>query len=643
MRIINIDKYAEAILKISCGDTRFSEISAEWFEMKAFEIAMPKGFKFPENYPACCVYHTNLVNTMRETFDRFPQCCSAHKKMLATSWFSKEDYRYIETKVGNQILFSKYMIVQQIHNIDWFEDITDYIDYNYASFGQFPTGYGPALGLNQYLTGLKNEVDSLEIPEVETAKKKRLLEFIDGLTAPIKSINIDLSQLETTYKNWLKIFPFEISYFKELRNYFENTLPVLKGKPTTNRYSNVTKIKILTQSDFVIFLNTLTKNLLDKVNSHVLVTKGVITDVKKHSIELLSANHKITQTTTLSKFSEGEQEYVDVLRAWLSNEKIYFAELANLVSTNIAEQVASNIQFPRLADEGQFEDFVCDLYNAEFPGALYQKFGKKGNTQKGIDIVSIRRKEAIQCKKKEVSRAYIAKELKEDFESDATRALELEMEVDRLIFASTHDDSAELIEYAATLKRRINTPFDITYIGWQTLSAMLRRQQHLIIRYYGESWGLNPNNTVSKPFLPQTYLLNIPPIVYKAYVEAHTMWDTGVTSEMLEGNNYLSNQLFSILIDLAIAAFPPAHFHGMEPEAFFHQKIGRLMDSAYAAQPKQPGTMHIVIASGQRAEIIKEYIVRIVKDATAESFFAFWKASWDRAIECNKDDSEFDK
>jgi hypothetical protein len=644
MRIIDIERYSEAVRKMTCGESRFGEISAEWFEMRAFDIKAPQGFTAPEKYPACCEYHTNLVNTMRETYHKFPNCCIAHKKLLNTTWFKKNDYEYVVDKVGNQLMYTIYIVGQRISNDDWFEDITDYISYSYSSFGQFPTGYGPALGLNQYITGLTNEIEALDITEANAFKKRRILEFIKRLTSNKSKEKIDLNVLETTYNNWLKVFPFNISYFKELKKYFEKHFPIVKGPSKTNRYSGITSIKLLTQSDFVSFLNSLTRTLLDKVESHILVSEGVISDLKKHSVELLSSNHRINQATTLSKFSEGELEYVEVLRHWLANEKSYFTELTGVITLEDAgtQRLPVNVHFPQIQDEVQFEDLVCDLYNAEFPGGVYQKFGKKGSTQKGIDIISISHRVAIQCKKKDLSRGIIIKELKADMEADVAKAKLLDINIDRLIFVSTFSDNTELIEWGAKLKSQLKANFEILYLGWESLSGILRKHNNLILRYYGDAWGLTIKKETPRHFVPKTYLFNIPPIVYKAIAEARKFWDTGITAEMLEGHHYLSEKLFLVLRDLAATAFQKSYFEGMSVEEFFQQRISRLMDAAYAAQPRTPGTMHIVIAAGQRSEIIKEYILEIVSGALFGDDYLEWLQLWNRANLCDENDEQFD-
>lgn len=64
----------------------------------------------------------------------------------------------------------------------------------------------------------------------------------------------------------------------------------------------------------------------------------------------------------------------------------------------------NKFQLPPLSNEDVFEQSVCDLYNLEFPESRFQRFGKKGNNQNGIDIISIKRRIAIPCKKKEIQR-----------------------------------------------------------------------------------------------------------------------------------------------------------------------------------------------------------------------------------------------
>jgi len=136
-----------------------------------------------------------------------------------------------------------------------------------------------------------------------------------------------------------------------------------------------------------------------------------------------------------------------------------------------------------------------------------------------------------------------------------------------------------------------------------------------------------------KKFVPPTYLNNLPRIKYKSYIDAHELWDTGITSRMHDGNKLLANKLYEILIDITETAYTSDFFEGKTVSQYYNDLILKFMKAAYDAQPNLQGTMYRLIAHSQRAQIIDDFIVKIVKDITDNSDFLQWKAKWDMAKE----------
>lgn len=145
-----------------------------------------------------------------------------------------------------------------------------------------------------------------------------------------------------------------------------------------------------------------------------------------------------------------------------------------------------------------------------------------------------------------------------------------------------------------------------------------------------------------KKFVPKTYLANLPKVKYNAYIEARKYWDTGITSEMLRGTNILYDRLFKILIDLSGTAYTEDFFEGQSTTEYYSSKISRFMSSSYESQPTDSGSMHTVMAHGEMSEIADEFVIKIVKDVTDESYFPVWKKKWDRASELGAKGEEVD-
>lgn len=101
-----------------------------------------------------------------------------------------------------------------------------------------------------------------------------------------------------------------------------------------------------------------------------------------------------------------------------------------------------------------------------------------------IDLLSSTKRVVIQCKKKEVKRRGVLKELKDDFDRDVQKVLKLDFKVSGLIFASTFQDSATLIEYLQRLKDQYMLDFGVSYVGWESLSAKAVEHPSILRKYF---------------------------------------------------------------------------------------------------------------------------------------------------------------
>lgn len=273
----------------------FIEIDAEHFFMQGFNTRPIEGYEAPNNFPNCCNYHKHVLNDAESFYNRFPNCCKAHKKLISKPWFRKEIYEGLPAKIVNQVSFTEHHISHVLDKPDWFEDIVDYIEWNVASFGH------PAVGLHVYLGNLKHYVKETK-SEIPDEKRKRIAQFVDEYYKPIEktSEKLSLNVLYETYQKWIRTFPFEVSFFKELKKSFSKKLPIISGIPTVNRYSGIAKAKMLTKRELAESLVTTTKNLLQTISSVELLNKGLITDVQAQQIEFINESHKITQASLLS-------------------------------------------------------------------------------------------------------------------------------------------------------------------------------------------------------------------------------------------------------------------------------------------------------------------------------------------------------
>jgi hypothetical protein len=313
----------------------FIEIDAEHFTLSAFETKPIEGYEAPTNketgeqFPNCCPFHKSVFEGAESWFLKFPNCCDQHKAMVSKWWYNKANYSGIAEKIVKQLSYTEHHISERINIDDWYKDITDYIEYNVSSFGH------PAIGLHLYLGNVKHYIKNTnsEIPKI---KRQVLIEFIETYyNSPIdidKTNKTDLNVLYSTYQKWLEVFPFEISFFSTLKPHFEKQLPILNGKPETNKYTGIAKVKMHTKGSLIDVLLNLTNNLLTQINTTTLYEKGLLTEPQKIKLELVLNERKMKLKQGYVNSSKDEkQRYRKILKEWFADEKRFIDEVTPIV------------------------------------------------------------------------------------------------------------------------------------------------------------------------------------------------------------------------------------------------------------------------------------------------------------------------
>jgi len=312
----------------------FIEIDAEHFTLPAFETKPIEGYEAPTNketgeqFPNCCLFHKSVFEGAESWFLKFPNCCDQHKAMVSKWWYNKSNYLGIAEKIVKQLSYTEHHISERINIDDWYKDITDYIEYNVSSFGH------PAIGLHLYLDNVQHYIKNTksEIPKI---KRQVLIEFIETYyNNPIDINKTDLNVLYSTYQKWLKVFPFEISFFSTLKPHFEKQLPILNGKPETNKFTGLAKVKMHTKGSLIDVLLNLTNNLLTQINTTTLYEKGLLTEPQKIKLELVLNERKMKlKQGYVNSSKDEEQRYRKILKEWFADEKRFIDEVTPLVKS----------------------------------------------------------------------------------------------------------------------------------------------------------------------------------------------------------------------------------------------------------------------------------------------------------------------
>lgn len=334
-RIINPDAFIHAAKQVKAG--RFGAIEAADFEMPAFDTKPLEDYEKPKDFPNCCDLHKLTYESAVDFFGKFPNCCTAHKKLLSAKWFKKEDYEKMPMRVVNTLRHTEDVIEKRINEQDWQEDITEYIEYCYHSFGSFPTDYGPPLGKEIYQHFLKIYLASTD--KIPQDKRDRLIHLIDASKdEKEKAEPTDLNLLLDHYRKWVKEFPFNITLFKDAKPKFEKSFPpIFSGKPTYNRYLKTSKAKLITQKQLIDFLLDLTKEMLSMVKADEMAKEMSLSEITIHAIDLLNEDLRIKNAILFGEYSKGELKYMKFLKKWLTSHKNYFRDFSTLINRN--EQV----------------------------------------------------------------------------------------------------------------------------------------------------------------------------------------------------------------------------------------------------------------------------------------------------------------
>ena len=278
-----------------------------------------------KQFPFCCSMHQFIHDDVKAGLD----ILISEKRYFDKWWFKIENYQDLPLKVATQIILTQYHIDNKFDNPEGAQDIIEYIEYIIESFGQ------PRIFAEYYLCYLKQILEQSEVNEKEKEVYKALLEHIeDTYYKPQEKVEFpDLNELYATYQKWIEHFPFDIVYFKDLKEKFKKQLPFfLQSAPINNRYTGIAKGKIHDKAGLIGILVNTTKELLKQVNAIELVKQSVIPDTKQHTIELLNETLRIKNENLLGEFNNGETKYLGILEKWLTNQKEYFIEITQLTT-----------------------------------------------------------------------------------------------------------------------------------------------------------------------------------------------------------------------------------------------------------------------------------------------------------------------
>lgn len=398
INIINPENFIKAFTDINCGKAFAAEISSQDFELNQFATQPLDGYKAPEGFPNCCNNHRQIFQIGKEKLNAFPNCCDGHKKLNDAAWFKKKNYAYLPHKLVSTLAYTFHCIGKCIDQDDWYKRISDYIEYTKSSYGQFPSGYGSPLGLDLYLHNLERNIENEK--EISERKKERLLAFIKKYFEPLQEIEqTDINILISKYKEWLKIFPFELSFLSHLKPYFDRQMPLLTGKGETNIYTGMTGFRMKSKKELINFLVAATLTIIKEINTRQLYSECLLSDTKGLRLEILLAERKVELEELDKSGWEDKKDYINLLKNWLNGEKRFVKEINSLFKeintidftkdlikgiwalqkNDTNEPCIMNIRQNRPDKESAFRYWFKNYFSARYPDALVTAEEEKGD------------------------------------------------------------------------------------------------------------------------------------------------------------------------------------------------------------------------------------------------------------------------
>lgn len=336
IRLINPRSFFRTLELVQSNENGFQELPFKDFYITEKKTESLPGFIFPERFPQCCEGHQLVLKHAIDYFLRFPNCCDAHKKLNQASWFRKIDYCYVPIKILLTYIYTGHCIQASIDLPDWFKRITDYIEYTEYSFGNLPDGYGPPVGAHIYINFIKEFIEAIDIPK---EKRKALLLYLDNSSAQDNCIEkIDINILIKSYKEWLSIFPFELSIFQHLKDICFKRTPIFIGPGETNIYTGVTKRSLMTYEDMQTFLISTTKMILKEINSLKLYQNKSLEDPGKIKLEITIAKREISLKKLEATYNDSSIKYSEIITEWLHDEKEFLDDIIQSVKNNVIQK-----------------------------------------------------------------------------------------------------------------------------------------------------------------------------------------------------------------------------------------------------------------------------------------------------------------
>ncbi len=135
------------------------------------------------------------------------------------------------------------------------------------------------------------------------------------------------------------------------------------------------------------------------------------------------------------------------------------------------------------ANEADFEELVCDIYNAKYQTNSFELYRARGSNQYGVDVFSQKHRIVIQCKKKDPNRkdSELRAELATDLNETASKTHGWPHCFDTLLFVTSTKKFSSIQDQAIRLTDKNR---EVQFVAWLDLEKHIHRYADVRERHY---------------------------------------------------------------------------------------------------------------------------------------------------------------
>ncbi len=285
----------------------------------------------------------------------FPHCCEDHlasfqeTKEWANVFLPEEDAIRLAKKTLLNFANTESFILFTFNQDDWYEEISDFIEYNIFSFGS-RINYA-----ERYLMKLGGFIKTIQIPN--NYHKSRKLDDLTLLWLKNSMFSRDLFHLRRTFDRWFYTFPFELSFLKDLKDKYDLFFGIVNDDFID-----------FDETAFMTEINKMTDAILYNHNTSNLYKQGLITDPAKLKFELIASQrtYKLNNENFYGQNSDSDPEYRRMIQKWFKDEIKFVTYVSKLNAPNISEKTEVKEEQIQGAKKQNLKDVIPNTFESMF-------------------------------------------------------------------------------------------------------------------------------------------------------------------------------------------------------------------------------------------------------------------------------------